>query len=265
MALLRKRGLWGAVDVIRYSQRKGRCGRALRVFWAGHKPRHLSRHRGEGGPVRAVRGVSQALPWGVTEAGQGVGDRPPWTGAVRAAPRAPLLGPVIGRAGWGGWGEGASGWKLRSTPCRQLWSLFSASLGNRRQGLCRTQSLSGRQGGGAGVLPSGAAGREGGREFSWVAEPCVSRLPTQASVSAQTRRPLSGPAPQSTSPCPGRGCWCAAAWMDQTARRWHCLGHLVGIGAGCCARWDPPSRTRALATLQGEKGLWARKSPFCLA
>lgn len=105
--------------------------------------------------------------------------------------------------------------------------------------------------------------REGRREG--VCEPCVSCLPTQASVSTQTRRPLSSPAPGSTSPCPGRGCWCAAAWMDQTARKWHCPGHLVGTGAGCCARWDPPSRTRALATLQEEKGLWARKSPFCLA
>lgn len=82
VAFLRERGLGGAVDVVRCSQRKGRCGRALRGFWAGHKPGHLSRHRGEGGPIWAVRGVSQALPGGVTEAGQGVGYRPPWTGAV---------------------------------------------------------------------------------------------------------------------------------------------------------------------------------------
>lgn len=255
MAFLRKGGLGGAVDVVRCSQRKGRCGRALRGFWAGHKPGHLSRHRGEGGPVWAVRGVSQALPGGVTEAGQGVGYRPPWTGAVQAAPRAPLLRPVVGRAGWGGWGEGTRGWRLRPTSRRQLWSLISASLGNRRQGLRGTQSLSGRQGGGPGVLPSGAAGREGGQEFSWVAEPCVRCLPTQASVSTQIRRPLSCPAPRSTSPCPGRGCWCAAVWKDQTARKRCCTGHLAGTGAGCCARWDPLSRTQAPATLQGEKGL----------
>lgn len=127
----------------------------MRRLGAGHKPGHLGRHGGEGGPIRAIWGVSKALPRGMAEARQRGGHRTPWTGTVCAAPWAPLLRPVVGRTAGGGRGERTRSWRLKPTSCWQLRRLFSASLGYRRQGFARTQSLSGHQGGGPGVLLSG--------------------------------------------------------------------------------------------------------------
>lgn len=74
--------------------------------------------------------------------------------------------------------------------------------------------------------------------------------PPRDSVSEWAPRWGTGCPAVGCSPCPGRGCWCAAVWKDQTARKWCCTGHLAGTGAGCCARWDSPSRTQAPATLE---------------
>jgi hypothetical protein len=159
-------------------------------------------------------------------------------------PWAPFLKPVIGGAGRGSGGKGTRAWRLSSTSCWHLRNLVCVSLRNRGESLSRTQSLSGCQGGGPGVLPSGAAGWKGRwSESSALSSPHCSTACLDKDVPEQ-------PGPLNTFPCPGLGCWCAEVWRDLITLKRHCTGHLGETEAVCYAHWGPPSRTLVQATLQ---------------
>lgn len=93
VSFFRERWLRGTTGIIGGSQWEGGRGRALGWLWAGHKPRHLGRHRSKGGAIGAVWG---APPGGMAESGQGGWHRPSRAGTVGVTPRAPFLRPAVG-------------------------------------------------------------------------------------------------------------------------------------------------------------------------